>query len=1088
MAVTEQPILIKYNGNDYDFRTLKERVSDNYEKYARQFGYSKNKSDKDWQGLTEILLQLQQGNATVEPDQILFNNSWGNEKGTFGKVRNKSRHYRNPTWMIINTLRDMEKYDPNAGKKKINESTLNSELSTALSRIDTGLKNEGNKLSEQIRVINELKNKYINPSNDYVIEDGFDLQTYISKLDEVIKALGTKDEGVDDELAFFKLGIDRPIQEKPLTGFDAYLKGVRDNGFSEVDVPDAEVRRVYNQMMKKRWEDFKNQELGITPSTTSETSSSKSSTVSSGSQDKSAVGVVAGVSGGQKETKEDTKKETKEGTKVENKTQPETKKEIKTGNGGTQGGEKNYKTANDVIKGENLSHRTYFNFDGKLYWVNKNRAAVNVGASSKGYRTYDSKGIAKSRNGSKLQTLVKLKKYKVGDQIESTPDGSDDEPQNPRDSTTNQAVDYASIFLVLFGGGKTGKAALGLQGLVQAVKLYKAYQAMQRGEIPEHTFDLELIHSLSLFVTQGVGELSPYLRKLQLKAKSNSLNKKMGEITPTVEEAKKLDTAAKQASQKVEARKTEIQAKLKEEELNEAEKANLNEELTKLNDKSYATKEMNAYNQFMSENNSKIEKYRALYDEKMPYLQELKKLYDNRVPYWWTYPTGAAVDFGLTTVRSDGYESDPYRIRQQLAPYLVGFGKNIWQIGNAKGWFKLGDVQLPQNVFEGMPTTKPGAYLEISSAATTGEGLGAAAEEGAAGEEIILGSSAGVADKSGMLKRLRTSVGNSWNKVKDFFNGAAKGPSTAFIPVTAGLSAVYNKAQGEPYRFDQYYPTVRSWDYDQSKGVYGGYGSLNEMFNAYEQTHPENNQFTDMIQNSYDNMWGPYSHLIEDSYNRIYGNYAYDARDKYGQHTNAYTGLYTDTPEYLGSGTYTGGYTDASKFGGFMQPAVRLEDGTIVGTVPELDDVVVNGNYNTNLTSDPIYRAATIAEKGINGFNTVMDYKPKFPIAVSYTGTQQVPNLQSGYVESPISVGDAVIGGTMAYQGAKTLGPVVANPLGVGGLALLPAAWKFVTESPKWIAKQVNKGIGGSKEVEEMLDKPLSEQFTYILMNMRKKK
>ena len=90
MAVTEKPKkTVKYNGKDYDFYTLKENVYKNYDNYARQFGYGRSKYEKDRQGLAEIIGQLEAGNGSIEPDQIVFNNAWGNEKGSFGKNRNK---------------------------------------------------------------------------------------------------------------------------------------------------------------------------------------------------------------------------------------------------------------------------------------------------------------------------------------------------------------------------------------------------------------------------------------------------------------------------------------------------------------------------------------------------------------------------------------------------------------------------------------------------------------------------------------------------------------------------------------------------------------------------------------------------------------------------------------------------------------------------------------------------------------------------------------------------------------------------------------------------------------------------------------
>jgi len=94
-------------------------VLDKYNSYASKFGYSKTKFMKDYQALTEMLRQIgiDEG-VTFEPGRINFTGDFANEKGLFGKSRNKSKHYSHPAWMIIDTLQGMDPYEDEDNKKK----------------------------------------------------------------------------------------------------------------------------------------------------------------------------------------------------------------------------------------------------------------------------------------------------------------------------------------------------------------------------------------------------------------------------------------------------------------------------------------------------------------------------------------------------------------------------------------------------------------------------------------------------------------------------------------------------------------------------------------------------------------------------------------------------------------------------------------------------------------------------------------------------------------------------------------------------------------------------------------------------------
>lgn len=308
MATLVQPKLIDYNGKQYDYSALKENVYKNYDTYARRFGYGRSKYDKDRQGLAEILGQLEAGNGTIQPDQIVFNSAWGDEKGSFGKARNKSRHYRNPTWMIIDTLQGMTPYDANAGKKKLNQSLLNQELSTALAGI-SGLTYEGNKLKAQQEAIQNIINKYggENLPEGYILDDGFDLPAYITKLNGVLTALGTSDRDDDDEYAYYALGLANPNKpkEKPEDkGVSAFIKSARDFGITEAMMRDDALSELYyKQKVPTMLKSFFEQQ-GLTYTEPQQQQSSRSSS----------AGVSAGSSQGQQRQQQQTKKQTQKQT------------------------------------------------------------------------------------------------------------------------------------------------------------------------------------------------------------------------------------------------------------------------------------------------------------------------------------------------------------------------------------------------------------------------------------------------------------------------------------------------------------------------------------------------------------------------------------------------------------------------------------------------------------------------------------------------------------------------------------------------------------------------------------------------------
>ena len=242
-----EPILIDYNGNQYDLAQLRDTVLNNYNDYARRFGYGRNKFQKDYQGLVEILRQLESGNARVETGRLIFNDTFADDKGAFGKARNKSKHYTNPAWMILDTIQKMDKYDKDKGKKKLSKSVLNQELQSGIGDISS-LTPE-NRLEKQRRIVAKMLAKYSNLGDNYIIEDGFDLPEYLEYLRELQKNLDTA-ELADDDFSFNMLGLsnaNKPEEKKPeqLKGYKAFRqKLLESNAFTEAD----------EDLMKKEWE------------------------------------------------------------------------------------------------------------------------------------------------------------------------------------------------------------------------------------------------------------------------------------------------------------------------------------------------------------------------------------------------------------------------------------------------------------------------------------------------------------------------------------------------------------------------------------------------------------------------------------------------------------------------------------------------------------------------------------------------------------------------------------------------------------------------------------------------------------------
>ena len=414
----QQPTTIRFNGKDYDFQTFYNNVIKNYDNYARQFGYGANKYRKDQKGLMEILGELQKGNGSVEPGQIVFNSPFGDQKGAFGRIRSNSRHYTNPAWMIINTLQNMQEYDPNAGKKKITENTIKQELQGRLSKVGN-LKLGDNKKKAQLAAIDEIINKYTNGAPEgYVVDKNFELGEYLNKLGE-LRAAVDSERLDDDELAYFNLDMNNPIESKPEetkaeSGVAAFIKDARKQ-FTEAELPDSVLINMYNKdILPNKIKAFYTQ-YGIQQPTTKQSSG--------GGSRRSGAPVNAG----------STQKKSRQGSQAKTTTK-----------------KPNDLSARLAAAGVGVGDQIVLN--------NKQYEITSIDGNKK-YHIQEVRGSNKSRNtksfrnGGKANTFRKLRKYQKGKIIwksDTLPDGTiidsydDDSSTNQQSGTSNNTSNNTS--------------------------------------------------------------------------------------------------------------------------------------------------------------------------------------------------------------------------------------------------------------------------------------------------------------------------------------------------------------------------------------------------------------------------------------------------------------------------------------------------------------------------------------------------------------------------------------------------------------------------------------------------------------------
>ena len=742
MAENKPKKTINYNGKDYDFYTLRENIYKNYDKYAQQFGYSRSKYDKDKIALAEILGRLENGEGTVYPDQITFTSDWGNQKGTFGKARNKSKHYRNPTWMIIDTLQGMDAYDPNAGLKKINENFIKQELLGKLNGIQN--LSDVNKAKVQNQAIAEIMTKYGSGTlpEGYVLEEGFDLNSYINKIKDLQKALGTADDKDDDELAYHWLGIENPIkpkeEKKTNEAVTNFINDARALGITEAAQSDDALAQIYLNKIAPKLMDSLLKKYGIEPESSKATSSSSSTS----------GGVAAGNS-------IRTPSNNSQKSPSENPSNP-SEKPVKKNT------PPQYVGVEGVIKKYNLKPGAEFNYNGSGYRIAKDGTlAIFKNRLFRGRRDY-TKDVPLSRNGSKLQYLSYIKKYGDGDKVG---DGNGEVYMEDYSSD-----DMLSALPVLFSGirkGHIGKVALGAQAVLQLVKLKKVYDQYKVGLIGKDVLQREIGQSLTLLGTQGVSELNSISKQKKFNTARASHNAKINEVNAAKVEQKKLSDAVTKAESELNTEKSRLEKNL----------ADAKEALSKNpNDAALKTAATNAQNELNTFNAGTSS-----------YHTNLNTAKDNLSNYKPQTASGQELLSEAYTGQLNKSASELENLRNYSNPW-------IWPTGGALS-YTLGQYMgsLPDEKTSYLPYLYPsakGIYGAFKNMPKSTEAILRIGEEPAAAAEAATTTEAAAAG---------TSKPSFWKRLNSAISAGKKEFNKAIIPagLIAGGSAYSPEAQAQ---------------------------------------------------------------------------------------------------------------------------------------------------------------------------------------------------------------------------------------------------------------------------------------------------
>ena len=363
MAEEKKPIrLITYGDNQYSFDALQKAVLDNFNGYASKFGYGRNKFMKDYQGLTELLRQIQSDpNVTFEAGRINFSNDYANERGAFGKTRNNSKHYKHPAWMILDTLQGMTPYEePKAEKKKVSRAKLQSEFKDLLgvASIDDIPKSYRKRILTE--ALNSLQKRYdfSNP-NDWEFEENFGADYFNNMFTNARTALDTTETSDDDNYYLYTLfGLNKPTQkEESKSNYEGdkarFINGLVQRGISEEVATRYWDSNVEEKIIKPYIEQFFSNAPTQSSTTTSSTGASSTSEsegigVTASSSNPQAGSVKSGGSQDQPESETTTPSET---TSSNYKTWIEQYRKLKT----TEEKKKHFKSFNsnwtDIPKG-----------------------------------------------------------------------------------------------------------------------------------------------------------------------------------------------------------------------------------------------------------------------------------------------------------------------------------------------------------------------------------------------------------------------------------------------------------------------------------------------------------------------------------------------------------------------------------------------------------------------------------------------------------------------------------------------------------------------------------------------------------------
>ena len=198
----------KYDGKEYDFDAYKKEALNGIDSWLSGYNISDTRKGKIKQATIQLLERMNQdAGSSASLSGINFSDSYAKEKGDWGKNREDSKHYRNATSYLLSRFNQMSPYEePKPEKTKLSKQIIGDELNSLIQ--STSALSDDNKITAQIEGINNLISKYKWDTPDiYDLEEGFDLSTAKTNLDNLKLAIEDRKTFDDDQLGYWRFGV-----------------------------------------------------------------------------------------------------------------------------------------------------------------------------------------------------------------------------------------------------------------------------------------------------------------------------------------------------------------------------------------------------------------------------------------------------------------------------------------------------------------------------------------------------------------------------------------------------------------------------------------------------------------------------------------------------------------------------------------------------------------------------------------------------------------------------------------------------------------------------------------------------------------